>query len=202
MHGGRGHHGQRGPWWAGWEDVWAGAPQGPGRRMRRGDIRAALLRELAEGPAHGYELINRLEERSGGVWRPSPGSVYPTLQLLEDEGLVRSEERDSKRVYELTEEGRTEVSERAGRAKGAPWEEWVREGLGKMDGLRGLRQAGEKIGPLVAPLAMAVRQVAMGADPAQLDRVASVVRKATSDIYRILSEDRAAQGDEGGQAKP
>ena len=61
-----------------------------GGRMRRGDIRTAVLAILAEGPGHGYEVMQRLEEKTNGGWRPSPGSVYPTLQLLEDEGLARS----------------------------------------------------------------------------------------------------------------
>src|SRR4051794_19550138 len=75
-----------------------------GGRMRRGDIRTALLVVLEDGPGHGYELIQRLEAKSEGAWRPSPGSIYPTLQLLEDEGLVRSVEREGKRVYEVTDD--------------------------------------------------------------------------------------------------
>ena len=94
---------------------WGGSP----RRMRRGDIRRAV--RLAASPAHGYEVMRRLEERSGGIWRPSPGSVYPTLQMLEDEGLVRSEERDGTRTYELTEDGRNEASKATDPA-GRPWE--------------------------------------------------------------------------------
>src|ERR1700686_26525 len=79
-----------------------GGSWGGGRgRMRRGDIRRAILSSLREEPGHGYEVMRRLENRSGGIWRPSPGSVYPTLQMLEDEGLVRSESRDGTRVYEL-----------------------------------------------------------------------------------------------------
>ena len=100
----------RGRRWGGW--------RGGGRRMRRGDIRTALLTALEDGPAHGYELISRLEEKSDGMWRPSPGSVYPTLQLFEDEGLVRSEQRDGKRVYELTDAG-TGRGDRACRASRA-----------------------------------------------------------------------------------
>ena len=81
-----------------------------GGRMRRGDIRTALLAILVEEPGHGYDLIQRLEEKTAGAWRPSPGSVYPTLQLLEDEGLVRSIERDGKRVFEITDQGRAEAT--------------------------------------------------------------------------------------------
>jgi DNA-binding PadR family transcriptional regulator len=91
-------------------------------RMRRGDIRTALLAALAEGPGHGYDVMQKLEEKTGGAWRPSPGSVYPTLQLLEDEGLVRSYERDGKRVYEITDAGREESQRRIEDAGGTPWE--------------------------------------------------------------------------------
>src|SRR6266480_2634349 len=75
---------------------------GRGPRVGRGDVRAAILVLLAEGPKHGYQVMQELTERSGGMWRPSPGSIYPTLQLLEDEGLVRSAESDGRRVFELT----------------------------------------------------------------------------------------------------
>src|SRR5438445_13537185 len=81
-------------------------------RRKRGDVRTAVLAVLAEGPGHGYEVIQALEEKSGGRWRPSPGSVYPTLQQLEDESLVRSDEREGKRVYEITDEGRVEAERR------------------------------------------------------------------------------------------
>src|SRR5262245_59324577 len=93
-----------------------------GGRMRRGDIRTALLAALSEGPGHGYDIMQALEEKSGGAWRPSPGSVYPTLQLLEDEGLVRSFERDGKRIYEITDAGREEATRRVDEAGGTPWE--------------------------------------------------------------------------------
>src|SRR3954469_9466203 len=81
-------------------------------RMRRGDVRTAVLAVLAEQPGHGYEIIQAIEEKSGGSWRPSPGSIYPPLQQLEDEGLVRSVEREGKRVFEITEEGHAEAMRR------------------------------------------------------------------------------------------
>ena len=88
-----------------------------GRRAARGDIRAAILALLAEQPMHGYQIIQELAERTGGVWRPSPGSVYPTLQQLEDEELVRETASDSgKRVYELTDAGREQAA-----SAPAPW---------------------------------------------------------------------------------
>lgn len=157
--------------------------------MRRGDIRWALLEALEEGPAHGYELIVRLEERSGGMWRPSPGSVYPTLQMLEDEELVRSEERESKRVYELTDDGRDASEERARRkAPGAGASEEGAGGPSRHRGLRGARIAGEKLGPVFPPLMMAARQLAMTGDDAQLERAQDVLRRATKELNQILAE--------------
>ena len=150
--------------------------------MRKGDIRRALLAALGDGPGHGYELINRLEERSGGVWRPSPGSVYPTLQMLEDEGLVRSEEREGKRVYELTEAGRTEAAE------SSPADDFAEHGPGRHRGFRAMRTAGEKIGPVLAPLVMAVRQLSMTANEDQMERGREILRRATKELNQILAE--------------
>src|SRR3954454_9578216 len=83
------------------------------QRARRGMVRGAILHLLSERPMHGYELINELEQRTGGRWKPSPGSVYPTLSALEDEGLINAVEIDSKKRYELTDAGRSWVQERA-----------------------------------------------------------------------------------------
>src|SRR4029077_4932729 len=77
------------------------------RKARRGDIRTAALLLLAEEPRNGYQIMQEVEERSGGAWRPSPGSVYPALSQLEDEGLIRSEEHDGRKVFALTDAGRT-----------------------------------------------------------------------------------------------
>ncbi|HZU80683.1 MAG TPA: PadR family transcriptional regulator [Acidimicrobiales bacterium] len=173
----------RGPWWEDWGGEWGGPMRGP--RMRRGDIRWALLGALTDGPGHGYELITRLEEHHGGIWRPSPGSVYPTLQMLEDEGLVRSEERDGKRVYELTDAGRSALEERTAHQEAGPGEAGFRPSRG-----RG-RRFGEKIGPAIGPLVMAVRQVAMSGDEDQLDRAAEILRRATKEIYQLLASTEA-----------
>lgn len=154
--------------------------------MRRGDIRRALLGALEDGPAHGYELINRLEERSGGVWRPSPGSVYPTLQMLEDEGLVRSEERQAKRVYELTEAGRAVAAERSPAGVGPGGHE--HGGPGR-HGFRAMRMGGEKLGPMIAPLVLATRQLAMAGDEGKMERGQEILRRATKELYQILAED-------------
>jgi len=143
--------------------------------MRRGDIRTALLSALTDGPAHGYELIRRLEEKSGGTWRPSPGSVYPTLQLFEDEGLVRSEERDGKRVYELTEAGQAEAAERAERMGSAPWEDDDNEF--------------HRLMKSAVQVVVAAKQIARMGDPAQLERATTAIRATSKELYKILSED-------------
>jgi DNA-binding PadR family transcriptional regulator len=174
---------RRRAWWEDWSEDWSPGRGGP--RLRRGDMRWALLEALEQGPAHGYELMTRLEERSGGVWRPSPGSVYPTLQMLEDEGLVRSEEREARRVYDLTEAGRSAAHEQAQRrstvddaAQGPPWHR----------GVRGVRIAGEKLGPVLPPLLMAARQLAMAGDEVQLGRARDVLRRAARELNQILAE--------------
>src|SRR5690242_19528879 len=97
-----------------------GGGHGRGRRARRGDVRAALLVLLHEQPRNGYQLIQEIEQRSEGAWRPSPGSVYPALQQLEDEGLVRTEETEGRRTYALTDEGRGYVEENRDDL-GEPW---------------------------------------------------------------------------------
>jgi DNA-binding PadR family transcriptional regulator len=96
-----------------------GRGHGPGGRARRGNVRAAVIALLAERPMHGYEIIQEIAERSGGWWKPSPGSIYPTLQLLADEGLVTTTEGSGKRLYSLTEAGTTAA---ATLDKTPPWE--------------------------------------------------------------------------------
>src|SRR5256885_7253410 len=101
---------------------WARGPRGRGRKARRGDARTAALLLLAEEPRNGYQIMQEIEERSEGLWRPSPGSVYPALAQLEDEGLIRSQEIDGRKLFALTDEGRAYVQER-GEDKPAPWEQ-------------------------------------------------------------------------------
>jgi len=108
---GRSHEEHRG--WGPWEDwgpfsQFAGGPRG-GRFFGFGEARLAILSLLKEGPKHGYQLIKELEQRSGGLYRASAGTVYPTLQQLEDEKLLRSEEQDGRKLYTLTEEGLQEI---------------------------------------------------------------------------------------------
>ena len=145
-----------------------------GRRMRRGEIRIALLAVLAEGPGHGYDLIGRLEAKTHGVWRPSPGSVYPTLQLLEDEGVVRSEQREGKRVYELTETGRELAA-----GTTAPWTAVAGE---SEDALIALRDLAHQV-------LAATRQVAHAGTAAQLEAAQPILRDARKSLYRLLADE-------------
>jgi DNA-binding PadR family transcriptional regulator len=177
---GRGPHGHahghgRGSWSAepegGFGPPWAGRGRG---RMRRGDIRVALLRALLDGPAHGYEIISRLEEKSGGLWRPSPGSVYPTLQMLEEEELLRSHEDSGKKVYELTDSGRAEAE--SSETEQFPWE--GQEGL---SGRRALRLA-------FAQLALATKQVQAAGDTELVERSVQILKEARQKLYQILAE--------------
>jgi DNA-binding PadR family transcriptional regulator len=180
-HGGRGHHfhHEAAPFWGrrgGWGDMGFGGPPRGGRRARRGDVRTAVLAVLGDEPLHGYDVIRELEQRSGGAWSPSPGSIYPTLQLLEDEGLVTAQEQDGKRVYSLTEGGRAELKERQERAGGTnPWDHGgVPEGFAK------LRDAGFQLGA-------AAMQAARTANPEQLEEVTGILSEARRKIYEILA---------------
>jgi DNA-binding PadR family transcriptional regulator len=128
---------------------------------------------------HGYEMIRELQERSGGAWRPSAGSIYPTLQLLEDEGLVASTEETGKRQYSLTDAGRDEIARRGG---SAPWEEFTEPADSPW---HELRDAG-------MGLMAAAMQGAHAANAQQLDRITETLREARSRIYRILGDDEPA----------
>jgi DNA-binding PadR family transcriptional regulator len=144
--------------------------------MRRGDVRSALLIALLDGPAHGYELIQALEEKTNGRWRPSPGSVYPSLQMLADEGLVTSTEEDGRRTYEITDEGRTTANERV-ETQGYPWE--------AMDRGRG-RQGGTK--DALRELNVAAGMIIGTASPEVVDRATEILTQARKDLYALLAE--------------
>ncbi len=147
---------------------------GPGGRRRRGDVRALLLAALLDGDAHGYELIRRLEERAAGAWRPSAGSVYPTLQLLEEEELVAGRDETGKRIFALTDAGRSEA-ERA--RDGGAWDQ-LRAGTDQRD-----------LGRSLAQLALAVKQVTIAGDSEQIGRAATIIAEARQSLYRLLAGD-------------
>jgi DNA-binding PadR family transcriptional regulator len=181
---GRHHHGHRGRHRGGGRDFWFGGPFGPGRgpfgrgsRARRGDVRAALLALLAEEPRNGYQLMQEIERRSEGVWRPSPGSVYPALQQLEDEGLVQTDESEGRKLYTLTDAGRDAAAAAEGEA--APWDaasDSVDSDVWELFGVA--RQVG-----------MAIFQIAQAGTEEQVAKAREVLTNARRSLYGILAED-------------
>jgi len=148
-------------------------------RTRRGDIKFLLLELLSEQPSHGYDLIKRMETRYGGFRRLSPGSVYPTLQLLEDGGYVTSETAAGKRVYTITEEGREFLAERSQQEpQSGPWEMFKN----KPQEFNQLRQAAME-------LASAVIQVARSGNSNRMSRVQGLLERTKREIYAILAEE-------------
>ncbi len=163
-----------------------------GGRAGRGDIRAAIIALLAEEPMHGYQIITEITDRSSGVWRPSPGSVYPTLQALEDQGLVSAVTADGRRVFKLTDTGRAEAD-----AIGdgpAPWQTAARHADRSMHDLGGLmHEVGAAIG-----------QVGRTGSSDQVDAVKEILADTRRRIYLLLadgptgSDGPGAVGDEDG----
>lgn len=146
-----------------------GHPHGGGR-MRRGMTRALLLAGLVDGPAHGYELMDRLEEKTGGRWRPSPGSVYPTLTALEEEGLITGRDEDGKRVFELTEAGRDEAD------------------TGLFDRVPGPSEGQRDLFNEIRSLMSAAKQVGSVGTPEQVTEATAAVKAARQALYRLLAE--------------
>ena len=154
---------------------------GPGRRARRGDVRAAALALLGERPMHGYEMIQELEARTDGVWRPSPGAVYPALALLEDQGLVQADAEAGKRLFSLTDAGREEAAKAGDRT---PWDA-VTEGIDPSQ--LELRDS-------LAPIAVAARQVALAGTPTQQTAAIELLAETRRKLYAILAEEPAEPG--------
>ncbi len=96
-----------------WSEMWGGWMRGPGPRAERGTVRWLVLDAIAAQPRHGYEIIQAIAERSRGTYKPSPGVVYPTLQMLEELGHARTVTRDERKTYEITAEGKRELAEHA-----------------------------------------------------------------------------------------
>jgi DNA-binding PadR family transcriptional regulator len=160
-----------------------GGGRGRGRRARRGDIRTAALLLLAEEPRNGYQIMQEVQERSGGLWSPSPGSVYPALAQLEDEGLIRTEQQDGQKAFVLTDAGRKLVQER-GSERPAPWEQ--------QDVDRGEAHA---LAHLMREVGFAFVQVLKTGSAGQMARAREVLSTTRRDLYRIL-----ADGDIGNEA--
>jgi DNA-binding PadR family transcriptional regulator len=161
-----------------------GHPHGPGGhgrggrgrgRSRRGNVRAAILALLNERPMHGYEMIQELDSRTGGVWRPSPGSVYPTLQLLEDEGLIVSEASEGRKRFSLTEAGQTEAT---AAAADAPWTEFSEETVA----------SGQDTREAVFGIMNALRQIGFSGNQEDWQRAVEVLNETKRKLYAILAD--------------
>jgi DNA-binding PadR family transcriptional regulator len=167
-----------GPWAFGFDRDFArdfgGWRGGLGRPMRRGDMKFAILDVLAEGPKHGYEIITALEQRRG--IRPSAGSIYPTLQLLEDGGFVSSEQVDGKRIYTMTESGRALLADRATEADDEPDDD-------QPDARHRLKESAMKLGAAVLN--------ARGHDDKTVDKIRDILDKARKEIYSLLASDES-----------
>jgi DNA-binding PadR family transcriptional regulator len=148
---------------------WRGWGHGEGPRARRGDVKYFILEVLEQGPRHGYDVISALEQKTGGRYRPSPGSIYPTLQLLEDGGYATSETVDGKRVYTITDAGRALLKGKAPEAEPDRPEE---------DDLRSV----------FFKLAEAVKQAGNVAGPDEQAKLREILTGARREVYKVLAE--------------
>lgn len=162
--------------WEAMEQLRGQFEQKVGTRAGRGDVRAAVLALLAEKPMHGYQIIHEIEERSNGAWKPSPGSVYPTLQLLADEGVIAVEEANGRKTYALTDEGRALAD--AAAESSAPW-----EAPSARDGGRATALPKAGIG-----LAQAAAQVGRSGSPEQVEQAVAILEEARRQLYSILAQ--------------
>ncbi len=150
-----------------------GPRRGGPHQMRRGAVREAVLRALADEPMHGYQLMQTFSERTGGRWRPSAGSIYPTLQQLEDEGLVEAQELEGRRVFALTDSGREAVA-------AMPDE----RPLAAQDRGSDLRELSRELG-------IAAMQVTRMGTPTAVEAAATILTTARRDLYRLLADEPA-----------
>jgi DNA-binding PadR family transcriptional regulator len=188
---GRGRHRHGGPHRGRPGDVmfgpgfpFGGPPFRRGRKARRGDVRAAALVLLEDEPRNGYQLMQEIEHRSDGAWRPSPGAVYPALQLLEDEGLVRTNETEGRKLFELTDAGRAHVEDHRAEL-GEPWEAFSRD----------VSDESWELARLIKDVAVAASQVLRAGGEAQVEQARKVLADARKALYLILAdeENREAQ---------
>ncbi|MFO7689639.1 MAG: PadR family transcriptional regulator [Cryobacterium sp.] len=161
--------------WQAMEQIRSRFEKQTGTRAGRGEVRTAVLALLAEAPMHGYQIIHEIEERSGGSWKPSAGSVYPTLQLLADEGLISAEESNGRKIYSLTDEGREAVAD-GGTA--APWDSTG----STSNSFTSLPKAGIE-------LAQAAAQVSRTGSPEQIKQAVTALDEARRRLYSILAQD-------------
>jgi len=179
-HWGGGFAGQRRTAW------WPGPPSAPPPpKASRGDVRAAILALLQEGPRNGYQIMSEIEQRSEGAWRPSPGAVYPALAQLADEGLVTDEKSEGRRTYSLTDAGRAYVSANPDKARGA-WESTQQQESWQLPGL--FAEA--------ARLGSGIVQLAHAGTPEQVRAAERLLEQTRRDLYRILAGDPSEDNDD------
>jgi DNA-binding PadR family transcriptional regulator len=180
--------GGSGPPWGGW---WGstGFPGPPGAtrsttKASRGDVRAAILALLREGPRTGYQIMSDIGDRSGGAWRPSPGAVYPALAQLADEGLIVGEESNGRRTFSLTDAGRAYVDQNPDMARGA-WESRTQQEAWQPPGL--FAEAARLAGGIV--------QIAHAGTPEQIGAAERLLEQTRRRLYQILADDDADDDD-------
>jgi DNA-binding PadR family transcriptional regulator len=182
---GGGFGGSAGGWWP-------GPPGSPGSsrgtKAGRGDVRAAILAVLREGPRNGYQIMSEIEERSGGAWRPSPGAVYPALSQLADEGLIIGAESGGRRTFSLTDAGRAYVEQNPEMARGA-WESTAQQDAWQLPGLF----------TVAARLGGGIVQMAHAGTPGQIHAAERLLEQTRRRLYQILAEDSSGEQDEDEQ---
>lgn len=178
---GKGGQGGQGGWGA---PPWGGPRRHRGPRAGRGDVRSALLALLSEQPMHGYQMIQEIGARSGGAWKPSPGSVYPTLQQLEDEGLVRAEDLDGRRVFRLTADGEALAAERSQEFADL-WRAMTPE------------KSSDDLGALMFGVGTAFFHVITTGSTDQQDEARKVLARTRAELYRILGDNSVGEDSPG-----
>jgi DNA-binding PadR family transcriptional regulator len=168
----------------------AGGPWGR-ERMVRGMLRHVILSVLKDGPRHGYEIIKHIEERTHGLHSPSPGALYPTLQYLEDLGLVRSEQQGDKRVYQLTESGRAELDKQQSTVEGF----WSRfqEHIPPEATMHELKFAGDALRGLLMTLGDGLRSGAFAGDAESVRRISESLERCQNEVREIIRESAAGK---------
>ena len=146
-----------------------------GGRGSRPNVRPAVLALLLERPMHGYEMIQELESRTGGIWRPSPGSIYPTLQLLEDEGLIVAETSGGRKAYTLTDAGRAEAETAA---QNPPWAQFTDDTMSQVQDFR----------DAAVGIMSALKQVGFNGTPEQREKALGILNETKRKLYAILAD--------------
>ena len=187
--GPRGRRGRQGP--PPWLAELFGLAQGPqqrGPKVRRGDVRAAILDMLKDEPMNGYQLISQISERSGGAWKPSPGSVYPTIQQLEDEGLVETDDERGRRTLRLTEDGRRYVEEHSDELA----ETWAPFGESRSEGGR---PEYANLKPEIGQVMAAVWQIVTTGTDRQRREAIEILVETRRKLYGVLADGDDARDD-------